>query len=311
MNMNKKILPALLLAVCCWAGASAQQVAVKTNLLYWAAATPNVGAEVAVGKHSTLGFSANYNPWTIGSDNKIQHWFIRPEYRYWVTEKYTRLFFGVHAIGGKFEVGGFKLPFIGDKVFKGLQTNYYKGSFVGAGISIGYQFYVSPHWNLELSAGAGLAVAALSLRAQIVGDVAVTRKVLAERGGELHMVLEISVSRKAVTRSQSWTILPELSTPDRKSVKLFPHILINGRYQQHMQERRRRLSGAYWAERQPYMTINADKKTDQVFRYEMKVPYESWMAGATLVLRQVQTSPGGVRRVFTVDVNGAVDVSRK
>ena len=62
MNMNKKILPALLLAVCCWAGASAQQVAVKTNLLYWAAATPNVGAEVAVGKHSTLGFSANYNP---------------------------------------------------------------------------------------------------------------------------------------------------------------------------------------------------------------------------------------------------------
>lgn len=94
-------------------------------------------------------------------------------------------------------------------------------------------------------------------------------------------------------------------------MKLFPHILINGRYQQHMQERRRRLSGAYWAERQPYMTINADKKTDQVFRYEMKVPYESWMAGATLVLRMVQTSPGGVRRVFTVDVNGAVDVSRK
>ena len=54
MNMNKKILPALLLAVCCWAGASAQQVAVKTNLLYWAAATPNVGAEVAVGKLSLI-----------------------------------------------------------------------------------------------------------------------------------------------------------------------------------------------------------------------------------------------------------------
>lgn len=152
---------------------------------------------------------------------------------------------------------------------------------------------------------------AASLRAQIVGDVAVTRKVLAERNGELHLVLEVSVSRNAVTRSQSWAILPELSTPDRKSVKLFPHVLINGRYQQHMQERRRLLSGAYWAERQPYMTINADKKTDQVFRYEMKVPYESWMDGATLVLRQVQTSPGGVRRVFTVDVNGAVDVSRK
>lgn len=154
-------------------------------------------------------------------------------------------------------------------------------------------------------------LAALSLRAQIVGDVAVTRKVLAERGGELHMVLEISVSRKAVTRSQSWSILPELSTADRKSVKIFPHVLINGRYQQHMMERRQRLTGAYWAERQPYMTINADGKTDRVFRYEMKVPYESWMADATLVVRQVQTSPGRVRRVFTVDVNGAVDTERK
>lgn len=139
-------------------GVSAQQVAVKTNLLYWATATPNIGAEVALSKHSTLGFSANYNPWTIGSDNKIQHWFIRPEYRYWLTEKFTRLYFGVHAIGGKFEVGGFRIPVIGDKILTGLQNNYYVGKFAGAGISIGYQFYVSPHWNLELSAGAGLGL---------------------------------------------------------------------------------------------------------------------------------------------------------
>ena len=150
-------------------------------------------------------------------------------------------------------------------------------------------------------------LAGLSLRAQIVGDVAVTRKVLAERDGELHLVLDITVSRKAVTRSQSWAILPELSTPDRRSVKLFPHVLVNGRYQQHMMERRRKLSGAYWAERQPYLTINVDGKRDRSLRYEMKVPYEPWMDRATLVLRQVQTSPGGKRRVFTVDVNGAVD----
>ena len=150
-----------------------------------------------------------------------------------------------------------------------------------------------------------------ALRAQIVGEVAVTRKVLAERNGELHLSLEIAVSRKAVTRSQSWAILPELSTPDRRSVKLFPHVLINGRYQQHMMERRRKLSGSYWAERQPHLTINVDGKTDRVFNYEMKVPYESWMAGATLVLRQIQTSPGGKRRVFTVDVNGAVDTARE
>lgn len=153
----KKLILSFALAACCWAGASAQQIAVKSNLLYWMTGTVNAGAEIAVSKHSTLGATFNLNPWTIGADNKIQHWFIRPEYRYWVTEKYTRLFFGVHLMGGGFEVGGFRIPIIGDRIFKGLQQNYYKGSFFAGGVSIGYQFYISPHWNLEVSAGAGLS----------------------------------------------------------------------------------------------------------------------------------------------------------
>lgn len=153
--------------------------------------------------------------------------------------------------------------------------------------------------------------AAVSLRAQIVGDVEVTRKVLREHNGMLQLELEIRVGRRAVTRSQSWTIIPELSTADRRSVKLFPHVLINGRYQQHMMERRRLLRGDYWAERQPYAVIDAGRKTEQTLRYEMSVPYEPWMADATLVLRQIQTSPGDQRRIFTVDVNGAVDTGRK
>lgn len=152
--------------------------------------------------------------------------------------------------------------------------------------------------------------AAVSLRAQIVGEVSVTRKVLSMRNDSLRMELDILVGPNAVTRSQSWLIIPELSTADRQSVKLFPHVLINGQYQQHMQERRRRLSGGYWAERQPYAVVQGNVKTEQLIRYEMSVPYEEWMADATLVLRQIQTSPGDNRRVFTIDVNGAVDTGR-
>ncbi len=153
-------------------------------------------------------------------------------------------------------------------------------------------------------------VCAASLRAQIVGDLSVTRRELAQRDGMLCMTLDITVARNALPRSESWMIIPELSTADRASVKLFPHVLVNGPYQQHMLERRRRLVGAYWAERQPYAVIRADKETDRTIRYEMKVPYEAWMSDATLVLRQIQTAPGGRRRVFTVDVNGAVDRER-
>lgn len=149
--------------------------------------------------------------------------------------------------------------------------------------------------------------AALSARAQFVGDVSITRRELCERNGELYMNLEVGVSGNSLTRSQSWMIIPELSTSDRQSVKLFPHILINGKYQRHMQERRRKLLQGYWVERQPYTTINAKRGQSELIRYQMSVPYESWMDEATLVVRQILISPGDVRRVFTVDVNGAVD----
>lgn len=152
--MNKRLLLTIVLAGCCHLAAPAQQIAVKTNLLYWATGTLNLGAEVAVSKHSTISLTANCNPWTFGSDNKIQAWFVQPEYRYWFTEKFTRHYVGVHLIGGKFEIGGFKLPF---GLFKNLRNHYYKGSVVGAGISYGYHFYISPRWNLEAMVGVGLA----------------------------------------------------------------------------------------------------------------------------------------------------------
>lgn len=86
LRYDKRVILSLAIALCAWTTASAQQVAVKSNLFYWMTTTINAGAEVALSKHSTLGATFNLNPWTIGADNKIQHWFVRPEYRYWVTE---------------------------------------------------------------------------------------------------------------------------------------------------------------------------------------------------------------------------------
>lgn len=144
------------------------------------------------------------------------------------------------------------------------------------------------------------------LQAQIVGDISVTRRELIERDGELCLGLDIAVNRDVVSPTESWTIIPELSTIDRASVMLFPHVLINGRYQQRMLERRRRLVGSYLSERQPYIIIQPDGKSDRTFHYEMKVPFEEWMLDASLVVRQIWTSKGNHRRVFTIDVNGAV-----
>lgn len=149
--------------------------------------------------------------------------------------------------------------------------------------------------------------AAVSLHAQIEGGVRVTRKNISVSGGELLLELEIEVSRNGVVRREGWTIIPELSTPDRRSVKLFPHVEIDGPYQRHMRERREVLTRARWAERTAYAVIDAKRMEGQLLDYRMKVPYEPWMDEASLVVRQIQILPGGKRRVFTVDVNGAVD----
>ena len=53
--------------------------AIKTNALYWATSTPNLGFEVGLAKKITLDVSGNYNPWKFGNDCQIKHWLVQPE----------------------------------------------------------------------------------------------------------------------------------------------------------------------------------------------------------------------------------------
>ena len=67
----------------------AQKWAVKSNLLYDATATINLGVEAALGPRVTLDISGNYNPWEFG-DARWKHWLIQPEVRYWLCERFMR-----------------------------------------------------------------------------------------------------------------------------------------------------------------------------------------------------------------------------
>lgn len=78
----KKLLLGVFLVVC-WCGSEvyAQDMAVKTNLLYWATTTPNLGVEIGLGKQTTLDISGGYNPWTLdkAANKKIKHWLVVPD----------------------------------------------------------------------------------------------------------------------------------------------------------------------------------------------------------------------------------------
>lgn len=49
---------------------SAQDIALKTNGLYWLTTTVNAGVEIAVSNKLTIDFQAAYNPWTFQDDKK-------------------------------------------------------------------------------------------------------------------------------------------------------------------------------------------------------------------------------------------------
>lgn len=121
----------------------AQEVAVKTNALYWLTTTINAGVEFSLNNQLTLDLDAAYNPWTVKGDKKMHFWLAQPEMKYWLCEKFEGHFIGVHAHGAQY-YGGFK-----DK--------RYDGYLAGGGVSYGYDWILSPHWNLEAEIGVGYA----------------------------------------------------------------------------------------------------------------------------------------------------------
>lgn len=149
--MKKEILLVLFLFV---VGISvrSQELAIKTNLLYDATTTLNVGGELALSKKWTIDVSGNINPWTFSNDKKLKNWLTQPEMRYWLCEKFNGQFIGFHLMGGEFDVANIKLPF---GIVPSLQDHRYEGWFAGLGFVYGYQWILSKHWNMEGALGAG------------------------------------------------------------------------------------------------------------------------------------------------------------
>ncbi len=156
--MKLKFFIPLLLGMLFCTNVKAQDVAIKTNLLYDATATVNVGVEVGVAPKWTIDISGNLNAWNIDEDTKWRHWLAQPEARYWFCDRFSRHFIGVHAIGGQYNIGGVKnnVSFLGTN-FKQLTDKRYQGWAAGAGVAYGYAFILGKHWNLELEIGVGYA----------------------------------------------------------------------------------------------------------------------------------------------------------
>lgn len=152
----KKLILGIFLAVW-WCGnhACAQDIAAKTNLLYWATTTPNIGMEFGLGEQTTLELTGSYNPWTLDKEQnkKLKHWLVMPEFRYWLCERFNGHFFGIHTGYTFYNISGVRIPFQG----KETADHRYQGWATGLGISYGYSWILGKRWNIEATIGFGYA----------------------------------------------------------------------------------------------------------------------------------------------------------
>ena len=121
--------------------AHAQRIGLKTNALYWAAMSPNMGAEFRINRHVTLNFEAMGSLLKAGKvDAKMLQ--FSPEARYWFSARpQAGHFVGVMAVASNYNLL--------------LDDTRHKGDAWGAGLTYGYSFVLGRRWSLEATIGAG------------------------------------------------------------------------------------------------------------------------------------------------------------
>jgi hypothetical protein len=142
------------LTMMCLPNIYAQQIGVKSNILYNLTTTMNLGLEVSLAPQWTIDLPVNYNPWDFSGNKKLKHWLIQPEVRYWLCEKFSGHFVGLHGHIGAYNVGGLQ--------WLGLKDARHQGYLYGAGLSYGYQWTLNPYWSLEATLGLGYAFLSFS-----------------------------------------------------------------------------------------------------------------------------------------------------
>ena len=140
MRIIRNIVWVLLLCLACGGRLCAQQLALKTNALMWAAMTPNIEMELVTGEHSSVSASVfgHKNPW--GVESKLIG--FQPEFRYWFNGRpMIREYIGIAAVGATYK--------------SHLRSRIYDGDAVGLGLTMGYVLPLGSRFNVEFYGGFG------------------------------------------------------------------------------------------------------------------------------------------------------------
>ena len=164
INKWKFLLSAVMLTVSalCF-DAKAQDISVRTNLLWDGVSEPNLGVEFQLSRHFTLGgnFGLKSWPrwlaWDWDNSNPV-HWrnfVVAPELRFYFDKDKNKMFqgafIGSDLVYTHFNVGMLTFPF---GLYPQVRDHRLQGDFWGLGLFGGYAWRLGDsRWRLELEAG--------------------------------------------------------------------------------------------------------------------------------------------------------------
>ena len=132
--------------------------AIRNNVAYDATGTPNLGIEIPLGDHVSLGANAGFKWWDrflfwdkdTDKAAKWRHLMIAPEVRYYPAYIGAGHFISTDLIYMHYNVAAIDAPF---NLYKDLVDHRFQGNFYGLGLSYGYSWWIGRRWRFEAEAG--------------------------------------------------------------------------------------------------------------------------------------------------------------
>lgn len=123
-----------------------QGLRLKSNLLPWLIAIPNLGLEYEVADKWSLALEGWFCPWKLSKRYSVKTVALLPEARYWIRSNKKGSFFNLHF----------------DIAWYNVRANNYRYQDVsyplfGGGIGYGYRVEINQRWGFEFEIGAGVA----------------------------------------------------------------------------------------------------------------------------------------------------------
>ena len=135
------------------------RIALRTNLLYDATLSPNLGVEVRVDSAWTVGLLAGINAWDVdkAKNRKWRHMLFSLRARKFLNDSvFHKGYIEADVIYSHFNVGNVKFPF---GLYKSVRDRRLQGDLVALGGKYGYSWILARDWRIEAEAGVAVGYA--------------------------------------------------------------------------------------------------------------------------------------------------------